>query len=102
MEPSSVKLLSGSAVHSTMGSGMGSHNFEAVPSSFSSAPAPELHVPEYSSVPKIRTRSACTIFVFNFGSHYKYHGRTFTDYQRFIIQKGLIDFCPGFYYYGLI
>uniref|UniRef100_A0A251U8H3 Uncharacterized protein n=2 Tax=Helianthus annuus TaxID=4232 RepID=A0A251U8H3_HELAN len=53
MEPSSVKLLSGSAVHSTMGSGMGSHNFEAVPSSFSSAPAPELHVPEYSSVPKI-------------------------------------------------
>ncbi|KAJ0736881.1 putative CCR4-Not complex component, Not1, MIF4G-like domain superfamily [Helianthus annuus] len=52
MEPSSVKLLSGSSVHSTMGSGMGAHNFEAVPSSFSSAPAPELHVPESSSVPK--------------------------------------------------
>ncbi|KAK1408886.1 hypothetical protein QVD17_41009 [Tagetes erecta] len=54
MEPSSVKPLSGSSVHSTIGvgGGMGSHNFEAALSSFSSVSASELHIPESFSVPK--------------------------------------------------
>ncbi|KAI3693882.1 hypothetical protein L1987_76837 [Smallanthus sonchifolius] len=52
MEPSSVKHLSVSSVQSTMGGGMGPHNFEAVLSSFSSVSAPELHIPESSSVSK--------------------------------------------------
>lgn len=54
MEPNSVKLLSGSSVHSGMGGGIGPHNFEneAVLSSFSSVSAPELHIPESSSVSK--------------------------------------------------
>ncbi|KAL4562855.1 hypothetical protein LXL04_026886 [Taraxacum kok-saghyz] len=45
MEPSSVKLLSGSSGH------IGQHNFEneAVLSSFSSVSAPELHIPDSSS-----------------------------------------------------
>ncbi|KAI3741197.1 hypothetical protein L1987_58865 [Smallanthus sonchifolius] len=54
MEPSSVKLLSGSSVHSAMGGGMGPPNFEneAALSSFSSVSAPELHIPEASTVSK--------------------------------------------------
>ncbi|XP_076917682.1 uncharacterized protein LOC143577845 isoform X1 [Bidens hawaiensis] len=52
MEPSSVKLLSGSSMHSSMGGGMGPHNVESVLSSFSSAPAPELNIPESFSVSK--------------------------------------------------
>ncbi|XP_076942862.1 uncharacterized protein LOC143612873 [Bidens hawaiensis] len=54
MEPTSVKLLSGSSVHCSMGVGMGLHNFEneAALSSFSSVSAPEPHIPEASSVPK--------------------------------------------------
>ncbi|KAI7748630.1 hypothetical protein M8C21_012430, partial [Ambrosia artemisiifolia] len=48
MEPASLKLLSGSSVHSTMGGGTGSHNFEGG----LSAPAPEVHVPGSSSAPK--------------------------------------------------
>ncbi|XP_071698546.1 uncharacterized protein [Rutidosis leptorrhynchoides] len=54
IEPTSVNLLSGSSVHSGMGGGIGSHNFEneAVHSSFSSVSAPELHLPETSSVSK--------------------------------------------------
>ncbi|KAD3069237.1 hypothetical protein R6Q59_016720 [Mikania micrantha] len=53
-EPSSVKLLSGSSVHSVMGGGMGPHNFEneAVLSSFSSVSAPEVHIPETTNVSK--------------------------------------------------
>ncbi|KAI3681521.1 hypothetical protein L6452_36320 [Arctium lappa] len=54
MEPSSVKLLSASSVHSGMAGGIGPHNFEneAVLSSFSSVSAPELHITESSNVSK--------------------------------------------------
>ncbi|XP_024992563.1 CCR4-NOT transcription complex subunit 1 isoform X1 [Cynara cardunculus var. scolymus] len=54
IEPSSVKLLSASSVHSGMAGGIGPHNFEneAVLSSFSSVSAPELHITESSNVTK--------------------------------------------------
>ncbi|XP_071726639.1 uncharacterized protein [Rutidosis leptorrhynchoides] len=54
MEPTSVKLLSGSSIHSGVGGGIGPHSFEneAVQSSISSVSAPELHLPESSSVSK--------------------------------------------------
>ncbi|KAJ9558076.1 hypothetical protein OSB04_012690 [Centaurea solstitialis] len=54
MEPSSVKLLSASSVHSGMAGGIGPHSFEneAVLSSFSSVSAPELHITESSNVSK--------------------------------------------------
>ncbi|CAI9292306.1 unnamed protein product [Lactuca saligna] len=54
MEPSSVKLLSGSSGHAGMAGGIGPHNFEndAVLSSFSSVSAPELHIPDSSNISK--------------------------------------------------
>ncbi|KAK1420125.1 hypothetical protein QVD17_21468 [Tagetes erecta] len=54
MESSSVKLLSASSVHSTIGGGMGPHNFEneAPLSSFSSVSSPALHIPEVPSLSK--------------------------------------------------